>query len=123
MAGTRRARGALEAALLRALWRSERPLTAQELGQQLSGEPPAATTVLTALERLRAKGEVVRIGDGPRGLRFAPARSESDYTGEAMLATLADSGDRTGALLKFAGSLDPADVEALRRALERPGRS
>lgn len=122
MAGGRRARGALEAELLRVLWQGGEPLTAQEIAQRLSGDTPAVTTVLTILERLRVKGEVVRVGEGPRGLRFSPARSESDYTGEAMLATLADSSDRTAALLKFAGSLDAQDVDALRRALGTPAR-
>ncbi|MVA74849.1 transcriptional regulator [Auraticoccus sp. F435] len=119
MTGRRRARGELEAALLRALWQGEEPLSAQELAGRLPGTTPAVTTVLTALERLRVKGEVVRVG-GARGVRFAAARSESEFTGEAMLATLADSGDRTAALLKFAGSLDPEDVAALRRALDPP---
>ncbi|RCK68449.1 transcriptional regulator [Desertihabitans brevis] len=116
----RRARGELETAVLRTLWQSEQPLTAQELLPRLPGATPALTTVLTALERLRVKGEVVRVGEGTRGVRFRPARSESEYTGEAMLATLADSSDRTAALLKFAGSLDPQDVAALRDALQRP---
>ena len=122
MTGERsRARGELEADVMRILWDSDAPLNAKEIQDVFPGKTPAYTTILTTLERLRAKGDVVRVGAALRGVQFAAARTESEHTGQAMLDRLADSSDRSAALLKFAGSLDRRDVELLRRALEPGG--
>ncbi|SDT18509.1 BlaI/MecI/CopY family transcriptional regulator [Jiangella sp. DSM 45060] len=118
MAGQRRrASGELELDVLRVLWSNDVPLTAKEI-QDVFAEPvPAYTTILTTLERLRAKGDVVRAGEGSRGFRFTAAHSESEHTSRVMLSQLATSTDRSAALLKFAGNLDARDVDLLRDAL------
>lgn len=112
-----RARGELEGDILHILWSNDVPLTAKEIRDVFPGKKPAHTTILTALDRLQAKGHVVRVGQAARGIRFAPARSESEHASEAMLGTLADTSDRAAALLKFAGNLDAKDVKLLREAL------
>lgn len=118
MSGQRsRARGELEADVLRVLWDATEPLTAKSIQEVFPGKTPAYTTILTALDRLRGKGDVVRVGEAQRGMRFAAARSESEHTGQNMLAELATSSDRSAALLTFAGSLDDRDLALLRRAL------
>lgn len=118
MAGERsRARGELEAQVLRVLWAAEEPLSGAEIQAVLPKPQPAYTTVLTVLDRLSVKGEVVRSGDSVRRQRFSAARSEQRFTSEAMLAALSGSGDRQGALLRFAGDLDEEDAALLRRAL------
>lgn len=120
MAGTtRREPGALKRAVMRTLWDSPEPLSANEVRASLGreGTTPALTTVLTVLERLGASGEVVRHREGGQESRFEPARPESAATADAMLEALLSSHDRAGALLKFTGSLDSSDAALLRKAL------
>jgi predicted transcriptional regulator len=73
--------------------------------------------VLTALERLRQKGDVERVGEAARGIRFVATRSDQ----EQALTTIADaldaSRDRDGVLLKFAGTLSEREVSLLQNAL------
>lgn len=114
---SRRERGELEAHVLRVLWDAGEPLTAKQIQAAIPGPAPAHTTVLTALDRLGAKGHVRRTGDQIRNVRFAATRSEDEHTSLAMLARLESSRDREGALLRFAGTLDDAELDVLRRAM------
>lgn len=115
--GGRRSSGQLEAEVLRALWTTTAPMTAAALRRALEPEP-AITTVLTVLDRLVVKGEVLRIGRAARGVRFAAARTEPEHHSDAMRAVLGATVDRAGTLLRFAGALDDDEVEVLRRALD-----
>lgn len=119
--GDRRPRGQLEATVKRILWEAESPLSAREIlarfGAEASGAAPAFTTLLTVLERLRAKGQAVRTAAGDGTARFSPAQSEPSFIAAAMLTALTDSSDRGAALLQFAGNLHTEDAEILRRAL------
>lgn len=118
MAGARtRGSGQLEAELLRILRASDRPIGAAALQQACSGKPPAYTTVLTVLERLREKGEVVRVAESPRRVRFAAARGDVEHATDAMRDALATTLDREAVLLRFAGALDADDAAVLRDAL------
>lgn len=123
MAGVRtRDRGELEGAILQVLRRSDVALSANDIRDALMGERPAATTVLTALDRLYEKGDVVRFQESPRKVRFASAQSEAESASAAMLRALEQNEDRRAVLLKFAGDLDAGDAELLRSAL-KPHRS
>lgn len=113
----RRPRGELEALVLQALWDSGEPMTAKELQAAIPGARPAHTTVLTALERLRAKGQVTRAGEERRGVRFVATRTEEEHVGLAMLDRLERAQHRSAALQHFAGRLSEQDVAALRKAL------
>lgn len=115
--GRRRAHGQLEAHVLQALWAAAQPMTAREILEAIPGRTPAHTTVLTALERLRDKGDVERISADARGIRFAATRTEAEHTGLAMLQRLSHATDREAALMRFAGSLDAKDVAFLRQAI------
>lgn len=106
--------------MLRVLWDAPQGLTAREVQARVPNPQPAHTTVLTALDRLRAKGDVVRASQAADGIVFAAARTEEEHVGQAMLARLEDSSDRAAALLHFAGSLDADDLALLRRATDRP---
>jgi predicted transcriptional regulator len=108
----------LEAAVLRILWQAERPLTAREIqaGFDQGGRVPAITTVLTVLDRLRVK-QLVSKSSAEGGFVFSAARSQSGYVVDAMMAALATAEDRSPALLQFAATLDPRDLQTLRRAL------
>jgi predicted transcriptional regulator len=117
-----RARGELEGEILRILREDGGELSAIEIQPRLTGHPPAYTTVMTALERLHKKGEVVRSSDSPRRIRFRAARSGEENASATMLSALDGAGDRRAALLSFAGNLDPADVELLRAAIGKSDR-
>lgn len=87
----------------------------------------AYTTVATVLNRLSRKGAVRRRLDG-RTTMFAPVGTAADRTAAAMVGMLEASGDRDGALRRFATSMTADDREALLRALApgaapRPGDS
>lgn len=115
----RRERGALESVVLRELWRADRALSARDIIDRLDAEThvPALTTVLTVLDRLRAKGRVLKSESPGGGALFEPAESESSSAASAMLAALVNSSDRNAALLRFAGDLDQRDLATLRTAL------
>lgn len=112
-----RARGELEGGIMRILWEAESSLSAKEIQGLFEGHTPAYTTVMTSLDRLQKKGQVVRSGDSPRKVRFEAARSEQEHASEAMISVLGGAADRSATLLRFAGNLAPEDVELLRQAI------
>ncbi|GAA4661259.1 BlaI/MecI/CopY family transcriptional regulator [Arthrobacter cryoconiti] len=120
----RRMRGELEGMVMRILWSSKEPLSVRDIQADFDSESqPAVTTLLTVLERLRIKGQVKR-GDAVAGIRhYSAAQTEPKLISDAMLATLTESSVRAEALLNFAGNLSDDDVDLLRRALGKRGRS
>lgn len=112
-----RERGELEAEVMRILWDAATPMSAREIQAMFTGHTPAYTTVMTALERLQKKGDVVRSGDSPRKIRFHATRSGDEHIGRSMMTALDAADDRQAALLRFAGNLEPEDIELLRRAI------
>ncbi|WP_369371339.1 BlaI/MecI/CopY family transcriptional regulator [Promicromonospora sp. Populi] len=118
MSGRTRERGQLEAEVMRILWDHEGAIGARVIQEGFGdGHVPAYTTLLTVLDRLQKKGEVVRVAASPRKVRFRPTRSDGERAGAAMLSALEGSGDREEALLRFADHLTARDVEMLQRAL------
>lgn len=118
MSGRTRERGQLEAEVMRILWNHEGAIGARVIQEGFGdGHVPAYTTLLTVLDRLQKKGEVVRIATSPRKVRFRPTRSDGERAGAAMLSALEGTGDREEALLRFADHLTAQDVEMLQRAL------
>ncbi|MGP3536007.1 BlaI/MecI/CopY family transcriptional regulator [Microbacterium sp. RD1] len=119
MAGERtRERGELEGQILRILRAAPEPLGARQIQEAFSDPVPAHTTLLTALDRLHKKGEVVRAGISPRKQSFRAAHSDDEHAGASMLAALDDAGDRRAALLRFAGNLEADDLALLRAAID-----
>lgn len=118
MAGERtRERGELEGEVMRILWAAPEPLSVRDIQAVFTGHVPAYTTVMTVLERLQAKGDVVRSGDSPRKVRFRAARSDDEHAGRSMMTALDGAGDRQAALLQFAGNLATEDLDLLRAAI------
>lgn len=118
MAGERtRERGELEVTVMRILWEASEPLSARDIQAVFTGHVPAYTTLMTALERLQKKGDVVRSGDSPRKVRFRAARSGDEHVGRSMMTALDGAGDRQAALLQFAGNLAEEDLDLLRGAI------
>lgn len=112
-----RERGELESEVMRILWDRDEPLSAREIQSVFTGHVPAYTTLMTALERLQKKGQVVRSGESARKVRFQAARSGHEHVSLSMMSALKGAGDRQAALLQFAGNLAPEDVEILRQAI------
>lgn len=109
--------GDLEARLMRVFWEADEPLTVHRVIEML--DPVVAyTTAITVIERLRDKGWLEREKVG-RSFRYTPTRNESEYAAKLMADALGEAGDRTGALLAFAGQLDSDELERLRAVLER----
>jgi predicted transcriptional regulator len=118
MAGVRtRGRGELEAAILTVLRAHDEPVGAAQIQEEILGDEPAYTTVLTALERLTEKGEVVRSGDSPRKQRFAATFTAAESASRTMVDALSQNEDRRAVLLKFVGDLSETDADLLRSAL------
>ncbi|MGF1648807.1 MAG: BlaI/MecI/CopY family transcriptional regulator [Kineosporiaceae bacterium] len=116
-----REREPLERAVLDVLWQSSGPVTATEVARLLPGRPRAATTVLTALDRLRRKGVVIR-SDGGRPHRWQAVGTREQAAAAAILDVLRESADRGLVLSRFVAEADEADVAALQHALrERSG--
>jgi len=97
-------------------------MTAKEIRARFDGsEPvPAITTLLTVLDRLGTSGLVDRAASTSGESVFSASAPESQYTADAMLATLLNADDSSGALLRFAGELDASHLELLRQALGDP---
>jgi Fe2+ or Zn2+ uptake regulation protein len=114
----RRARGALKRELEARLSRADAPMTARALQASFGDDQPPITSVFTVLERLRRAGVVERAVGVEGEIEFSLVRTTSPRTAQAMLEELLRTDDRSGALSRFAGSLDADDANALRRALD-----
>ena len=99
------------------IWQHAEPVSVRVVVDELAGERAVAyTTAITVIERLRAKGWLVREREG-RSFLYAATCEEHEYAAHLMSSVLQGSGDRSAALLSFAGQLDAAEAEALREAL------
>lgn len=117
-----RSLGDLESAVMRALWHRSGPMTVRELLEEMPDRALAHTTVITVAERLRHKGMLSRRRVG-RAYAYEAAVSSEEHTARLLTEVLAGADDRSGALLRFAGRLDPATAEELRQALARASTS
>jgi predicted transcriptional regulator len=110
--------GELERSVMNVLWDADTPRTVREVMDALDESDRAYTTVMTVLDRLGTKQMVRRERDG-RAFRYAPALSRDAATSELLHAALDQAGaDRTAALVHFARTVDPAEAQALRAALD-----
>jgi predicted transcriptional regulator len=110
--------GDLEAAVMTAVWKHGEPVTVHTIIADLGREPvPAYTTVITIVERLRAKGWLERQRVG-RSYQYTSIRTAEVYTAELMNHVLDDSTDRGVALQRFAGRLTFDEITELRAALD-----
>ena len=115
---TPRNRGELEAALMNVLWDAAGPLSAREVQETFTVKVPAITTVITVLDRMRAKGSVIRTATAGRSHVFSATRSRVREISETMSSALHGADDRTAALLHFAGALSETDRQFLRSAID-----
>ena len=99
-----------------ALWAHPEPISARAVLRAIGDPDLAYTTVKTVLERLTRK-KVVERTNIDRTWYYRPAASRDDYVAELMLRALDRTGDRDGALVRFARTVSPAEADVLRAAL------
>ncbi|MEU6765570.1 BlaI/MecI/CopY family transcriptional regulator [Streptomyces sp. NPDC046853] len=112
----RRSAGALEAAVMAALWTADAALTPAEVQAEL-GAGLARTTVTTILSRLHEKGTLERQRQG-RGYAYRPIQDPHGLTALRMHGELDRDSDRETVLARFVAQLDPDDEQVLRRLLD-----
>jgi predicted transcriptional regulator len=77
----------------------------------------AYTTVATVLDRLTRKGLVARRRDG-RIIRFKSLDTGPGLAAQAIREALGTTSDPADALARFVADAQPAELDALRRALK-----
>jgi|SRR5579884_744844 predicted transcriptional regulator len=118
----RRARGALEAAVMDVLWRADRSLSPGEVRDLLAKSDEAQarelsySTVVTILTRLHGKKMLERTRVG-RSFQYAPLADEAGLEARRLAALLDGSADRAAVLSRFVADLSDSDEELLRRLL------
>ncbi len=115
--------GDLERAVLDVLWDAEPHawLTVREVHAVLAPTRNVAyTTVMTVMDRLSRKDQVVQRRDG-RAYLYRPRATRSQMIAELLSGTLDDfsSHHRQSALVAFVEDASDEDVAALRAALAR----
>lgn len=115
---TQRNRGELEAEIMTILWQSNVAMTAKEVQAQFTEKVPVITTLITVLDRMCAKGQVVKTSTGGRSQTFVAAQSRIDHVASTMTSALQSADDQVAALLHFAGSLSEEDRAFLRKAID-----
>jgi predicted transcriptional regulator len=113
-----RMHGELEMAVMDILWETGGALSARQVQALFEVPVPAITTVSTVIERLRTKGWVSAV-ETPRAKLYSVTRSREAHTAELMANALTTTGDRTAALMHFAGTLTDEERAVLRTAIAR----
>jgi predicted transcriptional regulator len=113
-----RNRGELEADIMTILWQHNAPMTTKEVQAKFTENIPAITTLITVLDRMCAKGQVVKESTGGRSQTFVAAQSRIDHVTSTMNTALQSADDHVAALLLFAGTLSEEDRAFLRKAID-----
>ena len=125
-AGSRRAAGALESAVLGVLWSAGGPLSPGEVRERLSrdgadgGAELSYSTVVTILTRLHEKNALSREREG-RAYRYAPVADEAGLAARRLSQLLDRSPDREAVLSRFVADLSEHDEQLLRGLLDGRG--
>jgi predicted transcriptional regulator len=106
----------LESEIMDRVWSARGAVTVRDV-RDLLERPLAYTTVMTVMDRLFRKGWLGRERSG-RSYRYQPALSRSAYTARLMSEVLSGTEDRGLALLHFVETMDPAEYETLRSAVQ-----
>ena len=101
----RRGHRELEAQVMHVLGEQSEPVGAGVIQEQLPDPLPAYTTVLTVLERLEQKWQVVRSSDSPRKVCFRAARSGDEHAGSTMIDAPDDAPGSPGRTAALRGQL------------------
>lgn len=104
--------GALEAEVLRCLWKAGEPLPVRDVVSRLRGRERAYTTVMTVLTRLHEKGLVDRVLSG-RAYLYRAAGTPEEIAARRIHELVAASDDPKAVLAHFVEGL-ASDPELLR---------
>ena len=112
-------RGELEALVMDVLWDQDGWLTPGDVHEITERHHPLAyTTVMTILVRLWNKGMVDRRQRG-RAFAYHPIATRDEWAALRMREFLSSAGDRAAALSHFVSTMNPKELSALRRVLDR----
>ncbi len=106
----------LESEVMDRVWSARGGVTVRDV-RDLLERPLAYTTVMTVMDRLFRKGWLRRERVG-RSYRYQPTLSRSAYTARLMSEVLSKTEDRGLALLHFVETMDAAEYETLRSAVQ-----
>jgi predicted transcriptional regulator len=110
--------GDLEAAIMDVVWDAPGPVRVRDVSDQLNRDRrPAFNTVQTVMDNLFRKGWLSR-GKVGRAYSYRPARSRDDYAAALVSEALQSARQPAATLMRIVGDLDPAEVHALRAALD-----
>lgn len=111
--------GSLERAIMESLWdRGDDEVTVRDVLGSPAGRSSAYTTVMTVLERLSRKGFLSRRMVG-RAYVYRVRRTREQHVGDLVRRVLAGSKDRRAVFLGFARSVNPNDLEELRKVIRQ----
>jgi len=114
--------GPLEAAIMDQVWSSGSALSVRTVYDRLANDRKIAyTTVMTVMDNLHGKGFLIRELMG-RAYVYSPTRSREEYAASLLDDVLAQSGDRTGALMHFVDGLGDEEIDELRSMVDRARR-
>lgn len=109
---TRSIGGETEAAVMNVVWSAAQPLTVREIMDAVNAGRRrgklAYTTVLTVANNLADKDMLLRDANS-RAYRYEAAVTREDYTASRMTQALAETTNRTAALLQFTANLTDAE--------------
>ena len=108
---TRRPDGSLEADVMAALWKLDRPASPSDVMAEMQTDL-AYTSIATVLGRLCDKGLVDRQRQG-RAFAYQASQTEAEVTARKIHSLLDATTDRESALAGFASRLDPEDAASL----------
>ncbi|MUL39913.1 BlaI/MecI/CopY family transcriptional regulator [Streptomonospora sp. PA3] len=102
--------GELEAAIMDALWRSDRPLAVREVRESMDYDRDVAyTTVMTVANILFHKGLLERKKAG-RAWLYWPRESREEHTARVMSEVFSACGDPGTTMLRFVESFSDEDM-------------
>lgn len=111
--------GELEAAIMGALWRSERPLSVRGVRDRMVYDREIAyTTVMTVANILFHKGLVDREKDG-RAWVYWPRESHAEYTARVMGEVLDTGPDPDATLLRFVERFSDEEMARLHQVFSQ----
>ena len=108
--------GALEAEVLRSLWKAGEPLSVRDVVARLRGRERAYTTVMTVLTRLHEKGLVERVLSG-RAYLYRAAGTPEEIVARRIQELVIAADDPKAVLAHFVDGLasDPELIRTLDR--------
>ena len=108
--------GPLERKIMEFIWEHEDDVSVRDVLSAPGTRGLAYTTVMTVLDRLWRKGFLVRRRVA-RAYVYRAKRTREDHIASLVGEVISESQDRHSVLLGFVRSVDPEDLDELRRVI------